>query len=303
MERKIIVGFDGSAQAQDALALGRSLAQAIGARIVLADVYVHETVPLRGDPGYFERIMREEAEQVLAQADVPDDAERRAVPAPSAPHGLHRLAEDEGALVLVVGSSHRGAIGRLEPGGVAQRLLHACPCSVAVAPAGYAATERTLRRIAVGYTDTDEGAAALRAAAALAGAIGAALQVVSVAEHLPQPIGKGGDPTYPEYVHAVREDCQRALDEALASLPESIPSEGVLLDGHAADALQHHVAANADLLVVGSRGYGPLRQVLGGSVSGELLRHAKVPVLVVPRGGESELVASPAASAAAQHEA
>jgi nucleotide-binding universal stress UspA family protein len=45
MERKIVVGFDGSEQAHDALALGRLLAQAIGARIVLADVYVHETVP------------------------------------------------------------------------------------------------------------------------------------------------------------------------------------------------------------------------------------------------------------------
>ena len=43
---------------------------------------------------------------------------------------------------------------------------------------------------------------------------------------------------------------------------------------------------NVDLLVCGSRGYGLLRQVLLGGVSGELLRHAECPLLVVPRGGE-----------------
>lgn len=38
-----------------------------------------------------------------------------------------------------------------------------------------------------------------------------------------------------------------------------------------------------DLLVVGSRGYGPVRQVLIGGVSGELMRRAACPVLIVPR--------------------
>jgi nucleotide-binding universal stress UspA family protein len=38
-----------------------------------------------------------------------------------------------------------------------------------------------------------------------------------------------------------------------------------------------------DLLVVGSRGYGPVRQVLIGGVSAELMRRAACPVLIVPR--------------------
>ena len=41
-----------------------------------------------------------------------------------------------------------------------------------------------------------------------------------------------------------------------------------------------------DLLVCGSRGYGPVRRVLLGTVSAALLRQASVPVLVTPRGGE-----------------
>jgi nucleotide-binding universal stress UspA family protein len=41
-----------------------------------------------------------------------------------------------------------------------------------------------------------------------------------------------------------------------------------------------------DLLVVGSRGYGPVRQVLIGGVSGELMRRAACPVLIVPRSAD-----------------
>ena len=40
---------------------------------------------------------------------------------------------------------------------------------------------------------------------------------------------------------------------------------------------------------MGSRGYGPHRAVLLGSVSGRLVRESASPVLVVPRGIEAPL--------------
>jgi hypothetical protein len=42
-------------------------------------------------------------------------------------------------------------------------------------------------------------------------------------------------------------------------------------------------------MVTGSRGYGPHRAVLLGSVSGRLVREAECPVIVVPRGIEAPL--------------
>jgi nucleotide-binding universal stress UspA family protein len=53
-------------------------------------------------------------------------------------------------------------------------------------------------------------------------------------------------------------------------------------EGAAAEMLAER-SRELDLLVVGSRGYGPVRQVLIGGVSGELMRTAACPVLIVPR--------------------
>lgn len=44
-----------------------------------------------------------------------------------------------------------------------------------------------------------------------------------------------------------------------------------------------------DILVIGSRGYGPLHAVLLGGVSGRVIRDAACPVIVVPRGAKVPL--------------
>jgi nucleotide-binding universal stress UspA family protein len=51
------------------------------------------------------------------------------------------------------------------------------------------------------------------------------------------------------------------------------------------------VSENLDLLVCGSRGYGPLRAVLLGGVSRRLAADARCPVIVLPRGVEDSLEA------------
>ena len=65
--------------------------------------------------------------------------------------------------------------------------------------------------------------------------------------------------------------------------PRGLELETVLLHGHAAEQIARRTAGVVDLLFAGSRGYGPLRRALVGSVSGALLRDAGCPVVITPR--------------------
>jgi len=73
------------------------------------------------------------------------------------------------------------------------------------------------------------------------------------------------------------------MNELLQSLPAGLRLEHVLRHGDPVDALAA-VSEDADLLLLGSRGYGPRRAVLLGGVSGRVVRTAACPVIVVPRG-------------------
>lgn len=90
---------------------------------------------------------------------------------------------------------------------------------------------------------------------------------------------------------APRTERQRQLDSALRGLAGAVRAEGVLLDGDPAQRLLEGLAGGIDLLVTGSRGHGPVRQVALGSVSAALVDGSAAPVLVLPRGAQSELVA------------
>jgi nucleotide-binding universal stress UspA family protein len=83
---------------------------------------------------------------------------------------------------------------------------------------------------------------------------------------------------------AVRDELGRRLAVATRDAERNgIDVEGMLLEGQPAGVLEEQ-SAHLDLLVVGSRGRGPSRAVLFGSVSKHLARRARCPVVVVPRG-------------------
>ena len=85
-------------------------------------------------------------------------------------------------------------------------------------------------------------------------------------------------------VHEDYEARQReGLDEAVAAMPSDVRVE----TGFTAGSPSHELAAQSelvDLMVVGSRGYGPRAAVLLGGVTHTLLRKAACPVVVLPRG-------------------
>jgi nucleotide-binding universal stress UspA family protein len=289
----IIIGFDGSDCGEDALALGLVLCRATGATPVVAAVYP-EQYPIgvgRVDAEWV-AYMREHAEELLGRARrVLGDgvaADYRAVSAASESRGLHELAEQERAEVVVVGSTHRGPLGRTYPGSTGDRLLHGSAWPVAVAPRGLREDPPpALHTVAVAFLDTPEAHEALDFAAALARRAGARLRLLSVvpsrAEVFAPVVGRDAELAF---ASRAREVFQAALDGALAGLAGRVEASGELLEGDVVDALATVDRRDADLLVCGSRGYGPIRRVLLGGVSSRLLRRAACPLLVVPRRDE-----------------
>lgn len=282
--KKIIVGFDGTNQAKDALHLGAAIADVFDAQLIVASAIEYGPDPFLETEGYedYNKIKAEHFEQVFNQARAElgsRDFERREL-RNTAAHGLTDLAEVTKADLIAVGSTHRGPIGRVFAGTVAARLFHGAPCAVMVASRGWSDREHVgLGLIGVGYDGSDESTQALALAEKLAKALDAKIRVITVAPYT-------GVDAHLGPVEVMREVWAESLKEAVDSVSERIETEGVLRQGRPATELALQ-AVELDLLVVGSRAYGPLRRTLVGSVSGELVRTAPCPVLVVPRGVES----------------
>jgi nucleotide-binding universal stress UspA family protein len=86
--------------------------------------------------------------------------------------------------------------------------------------------------------------------------------------------------------HRVR--AEHAANDAAAALGDDVTVEVDAFLEDPADALIR-VSQNLDLLVCGSRGYGPVRTVLLGGVSRRVTASAHCPVIVLPCGVKSPL--------------
>jgi nucleotide-binding universal stress UspA family protein len=134
MTLKAIISYDGTANDQDALMLGRMLAR-VGATLQLAYIR-HATEPERER----EELRWNEAEELLesgARSLGDLDVERRVVLSGSTAEGLRWLARREGADVLIFGSDYRTAAGHVNPQRSARALLEGGPVAIAIAPANF----------------------------------------------------------------------------------------------------------------------------------------------------------------------
>jgi len=285
----LVVGYTGPPTGDDVLAFSRRWARSSGDRVVVASVHPG-SAPIgvgRVDAEWV-AYLREESAQLLIEAEsvlgTEVDASYRSVAADSASHGLHDLAEAEspGGALIVLGSRKTRGLRRTYPGSTAERLLQGAPVAVALVPWGYGESAgEQLRRVAVAYIDTPDGQVALQHAAEIAQRLGASLEVLSVVPDT-RVVPALGDVA--RFGEEQRAGYEQALEAAVATLPSQLGATGRLLEGPVVDALADITPDQADLLICGSRGYGPARRVLLGGVSSRVLRHARVPVLVVPRG-------------------
>lgn len=297
MSRPILVGYDPQTLDPAPVNFGVAASRFTGAPLIVTSVCASSPLPA----GYtYEELVphaTEALERLKGELDVEGiQVEYREVHSTSAPRGLHEAAEREGAGLLVVGSTGRGAVGRVLPGSTAERLMHGAPSAIAVVPHDWEAGGG-LTTIGVAYADTDEAREALRGAHALARRAGATLRVLTVVNVHLGMYGEteattaeqhGKDFGEVEGEHRLR--AEAALRSVIAELDGGVE---VKVDAFVEDPAETlvRVSENLDLLVCGSRGYGPLRAVLLGGVSRRVVAEAHCPVIVLPRGVEAPLQA------------
>lgn len=285
----VVAGFDGTPSGEDALALARACTRALDTTLVVATVHPSPAPIGSGrvdaewvaDRHHQSSAILDGARKLLAGLDA---VEYRVVASSSAAHGLHDLAEDLGASVIVVGSRRAGDEPRLFAGSTADRLLAGSQTPVGIAPPDL--RRRDLGgalRFGVAYVGTPDGKAALALAVQFAARVGASLTLYSVladeARAVLPVIGRDAEHAF---VETARESFQQSLDDAVAGVPAGVPATARLMTGDVVQVLADIDAV--DVLFCGSRGYGPARRVLLGGVSSRLVRQARSPVIVVPRG-------------------
>ena len=284
MITRILVGYDGTDQALDALSFANALRHLLDGTLIVA------AVDEAGGPAYGNRrewqASRERYfEAMFASASRALDADEyeRRTSIGSVPAALDFIADTEAVDLIVVGRTHRAGLGSGMPIGVGGRLLHGAPCAVAVAPSGYREQQRPpVRRIGLGYDDQRESHAALAQAVELARRLGAELILITVVppveDSLKQRFGAGAE----EYRVAVQGRFEEQLAAGVDEIPDDVRSDSMLVHGDPATTLADR-GGELDLLVLGSRGYGPLRRVMLGGVAHRVVELAACPVIVLPR--------------------
>jgi nucleotide-binding universal stress UspA family protein len=282
---KLLIGYDGSPEGEDALSLGGTLSDSLDAAFLVGTVI--SDPPDGTDRREFDEAVSEYFQGLLATArERLNGRQVRGTPmvndSPAA--GLYELANWEKPSAIVIGSTRHGRSGRVQVGTVGGTLLSGVHCSVAVAPRGHAKGQPSLSRIGVAIDGSSESWRALSAAAYLAQRSKEPLRVLSVMGHPHYVLGGLLSPLGPEEYRDFKEkEWERVYEDAVRRVGDRAATEPLLLHGEPADALMS-AAADLDLLVLGSRGYGPAKGTLLGSVSSRVMAAAPCPVLVVPRG-------------------
>jgi nucleotide-binding universal stress UspA family protein len=273
MFKNVIVGVDDHEGGRDAIALARILV-ADGGELTLA--YVHHGDPhlWRGSSPAYDAAERERELLEKAREEAGLEAQLRWWGSPSVGRGLHELAEAISADLLVIGSTRRGLLGRVLVGDDTRASLNGAPCAVAIAPTGYSQHPMLMREIGVGYDASAESEHALKVARALSAAHDAKLSAFE-AIYVPTYIAHGRTAVDGTLIGDMVKDAR----ERIAGLGDVEPHAAY---GHPAEELALY-GASLDLLVIGSRSYGPVGRVVHGSTAEQLAHSARCPLLVLTR--------------------
>jgi nucleotide-binding universal stress UspA family protein len=294
----IVAAFSPGTAAREPLEFGLAASRVTGAPLVIVAVRHGGPVMHRMGGGHVEEgdedRTLEHLRAGLGQRGL-HDVEVRVFEDNTAARGLARAVDELDPELIVLGSTQRGKVGSALLGSTAERVIHSSSCPVAVVPNGYERPADGVQTIGAAYSDTEAGREALHAAASLARAGGVKLRAITVVDpdHATEsPSGLLSErhhdvsPTESEAARG-RLGREQELRAAVAAVAADLDAEVDILVNEPADGL---VAASeqVDLLVMGSRGLGPKRAVVLGSVSRKVVDRAACPVLVLPRGASAK---------------
>jgi len=280
--RTVIVGYDNSPDAKAAARWALDAAQRAGAPVEF--LYAYEwpdwvpAVSTVGAPavqpdGEIERAVTGMLNEARAEARRSHPTVATGTSTVNASAALTLIGRSAEAAVIVLGSrGHSGVLGLL--GSVSVAVSENAQCPVVVVRG----TPDPAAPVVAGVDDSVPAQAALRFAADQARLRGVGLRVVRAWF----PAGGLGDPA-PEASLLVTADERQAFVNLVNQVRAEHPGlevTGETPSEHPAAALVR-AGAQAQLLVVGTRGRGPVRGMLLGSVSQHVLRHSTCSVAVV----------------------
>jgi nucleotide-binding universal stress UspA family protein len=192
---------------------------------------------------------------------------------------LHFVSQEESDLLVVGKSSDQEHEALL-----AARLSRKAPCSVLTVPQD---SRPKIERILTSVDFSTHSDAAVEQACAIAKAAGVPEVECLNVYHVPTGYGKLGL-TFDQFADAMRENADRDFQRMMADVDAQgirlVPRFELNLDAPQAIA-EVCRAREIDLLVVGARGRSAGAAVLLGSVTEQLIRETRVPLLAVkPKG-------------------
>jgi nucleotide-binding universal stress UspA family protein len=284
MFKNVVVAIADRETGPDAIKLAKRLG-AETAQLTLGHVYAGDERVWRGSNADYDASARARAAELLdaVRQATGVEARTRVVGASSVGHGLHEIADSAGADLLVVGSSRRGLLGRVLLGDDTRDALNGAPCAIAIAPQGYAARGVHASEIGVGYNGSVESQHALEVARALAKEWAVKLSAFETVS-LPSYMFAGG-------MALIEEPLDDLVAEARARL-QALGVEGHAAYGRPSEELAVY-SASLDLLVVGSRDFGPIGRLVHGSTTQQLARLARCPLLVLTRAARTAALTGP----------
>jgi nucleotide-binding universal stress UspA family protein len=289
----IIAGFSSSRQGSAPLNLAAQFARTTGEKIIAA-VVVERALPPGVDPiedeyrGFLASRASASLERVVGQLRGDLDITVAIHHSTSIPNGLMELAAQHSADVVVVGSSSSGLLGRVTLGSVTERLVHTSKVPVALAPRGYPSSPVPVQRLTAAYGGGADAVGLIATSVERATRWKVRLRIASFT--VPPLTMFGGSIERSAEELVVQQWANKTMDAAVQQLNDaratvSIPDVDVVI-GTGTDwreAVDDIAWESGDLLLLGSGAAGPMAQVFLGTAAAKILRHAPVPVMILPR--------------------